>query len=361
MRPILLLFFLDDPWTVWKLDPVRNLSGPGLALVVAALALAYVVWSFIAHRRVLPDDRPILGIVAALLAALTIHSALDLRLLPAAFPLFGYGVTVLAGVLSALWLTRRRAMKSGIDPELVIDLALWVVVGGVLGGRIAYLVQFRDEVFLRGMSWPQAIFAAVNLTAGGLVLIGALFGGFLGMLGFCRARGQSLLKFADLVFPSVFVGIGFGRIGCLLNGCCFGEPTGVPWAITFPPGSLPFKTFVFQKLLPPDAAATMPIHPTQIYSALDGFLEALILSWFFWRKRRDGEVFALACLMYATSRFLMEFLRGDSPGVFGTPLTISQVYALGIFAAGLALWVYISTRPASQATESPAIGQPVPR
>lgn len=355
MRPVLLRFFLDEPWALWKVDQASGVGGPGVALVLTALLLAYVVWSYLAFREILPDDRPILGGAVAVIAAL---SFFRIPIFPASVPLFGYGATVLVGVLTALWLAKRRAEKSGIDPELVMDLALWIVVGGVVGGRTAYLVQFRDHVYSHGMSLAERIFATVNLTAGGLVLIGALVGGFVGIVGFCRHRGQSLLKIADLVMPSVFVGVGFGRIGCLLNGCCFGEPCSLPWAITFPNGSLPFKSFVEMGILDPNAARTMPIHPTQIYSSLDGFVEAAILSWFFWRRRRDGEVFALACVMYSTSRFLMEFLRGDSPGVFGTPLTISQVYSLGMFAAGFGLWVWLSLRrpalPVTTAGSTPA-------
>lgn len=352
MRPVLLRFFLDEPWVLWKVDAVTQIGGPGVALVLSLLTALYIAWSYSVFKKILEDDRPILIGVGLAVAALTGLAIFRPGTLPPSVPLFGYGATVLAGVLSALWLTKRRAIKAGFDPEIVIDLALWLVVGGVLGGRIAYLVQFHDHVFVRGMTLPQALFAAINLTAGGLVLIGAMVGGFLGMFAFCRARGHSLLRVSDLIIPSVFVGVGFGRIGCLLNGCCYGEPCSLPWAITFPAGSLPFNAFVELGMLDPTAPRTMPIHPTQIYSSLDGFLEAAILAWFYWHKRRDGEVFAFACLMYSTSRFLMEFLRGDSPGVFSTPLTISQVYSIGMFAAGLALWVWLSVRPKSAAPAS---------
>ncbi len=359
MRPVLLRFFLDEPWALWKVDAATQVGGPGVALVLLVLGLLYVGWSYVVFKKILEDDRPILIGAGVVIAALTGLAIFRPGTLPPSVPLFGYGATVLAGVLSALWLTKRRAIKAGFDPEIVIDLALWLVVGGVLGGRIAYLVQFRDHVFARGMSLPQALFAAINLTAGGLVLIGAMVGGFLGMLAFCRARGHSLLKVSDLIIPSVFVGVGFGRIGCLLNGCCYGEACSLPWAITFPAGSLPFQAFVERGLLAPDALRTMPIHPTQLYSSLDGFVEAAILAWFYWHKRRDGEVFALACLMYSTSRFLMEFLRGDSPGVFGTPLTISQVYSIGMFAAGLGLWIWLSVRPKSAAPATSGTPQAV--
>ncbi len=355
MRPVLLRFFLDEPWALWKVDQASGVGGPGVAPVLAGLLLAYLVWSYFAFREILKDDRPILLGLLAVIAGL---SFVRIPIFPASVPLFGYGATVLVGVLTALWLTKRRAAKSGIDPELVMDLALWLVVGGVVGGRTAYLVQFRDHVYSDRMGLAERIFATINLTAGGLVLIGALVGGFVGIVAFCRYKGLSILKVADLVMPSVFVGVGFGRIGCLLNGCCFGEPCSLPWAIRFPEGSMPFKSFVEMKMLDPNAAWTMPIHPTQIYSSLDGFVEAAILSWFFWRRRRDGEVLALSCVMYSTSRFLMEFLRGDSPGVFGTPLTISQVYSLGMFAAGFSLWVWLSLRqpplPIATANSVPA-------
>jgi phosphatidylglycerol:prolipoprotein diacylglycerol transferase len=355
MRPILIRIFLDQPWTLWATDPVSGISGPGACIIIAVLMALYFAIVKLTWKSIPEDDKPILKVVGGVAVALTALSLLNIRLLPPSVPLFGYGVTVLVGVLTALWITRRRAIRVGIDPELVIDLALWLVVGGVMGGRIAYLVQFRGQVFDPRMSIFQALFAIVNLTAGGLVFIGSLFGGFLGIVAFCLYRKQSILKIADLVMPSVFVGVIFGRIGCLLNGCCFGDPTALPWGITFPHDSLPFKDFVARGLLDRNAVCTMPLHPTQIYLSLDGLFQAIVLSWFYWRRRRDGEVLALSCMTYATTRFLMEFLRGDSPGVFGTPLTISQVYSIGLFLGGIGLWVALTLKmPASAPPTSQA-------
>ena len=258
---------------------------------------------------------------------------------PASLPIFGYGMMVLIGFVSGLWLSRLRAKRIGLDPEILSDMSFWLLVSGVSGGRLAYLGQYWRQIFAKCQTAPDYVKAAVNLSEGGLVLIGALVGGAVGFFLLCRMRKLPPMLMVDVIMPGVFVGVGFGRIGCLLNGCCFGDPCNLPWAIQFPQGSVPWLDLVNRQLLDPATKFTMPLHPTQIYSSIDGFLLGAILWNLFPLRARNGQLLGMGCMMYACTRFLIEIIRNDEPGRFGTWLTISQWYSIGLFVIGAALLV----------------------
>ena len=169
------------------------------------------------------------------------------------------------------------------------------------------------------------------------MLYGGLIAGTLAFWWFCRTRQLAAWKLGDLIVPSVFLGIAFGRMGCFLYGCCFGDRCELPWAVEFPVDSVPFNAQVQRGFLPMDAAASLPIHPTQLYSVIDGILLCLLTLAYYPVRSRDGSVITLALLTYPITRFLIERLRGDEMGQFGTQLTIAQWISLGMLAGGIAL------------------------
>ena len=258
-------------------------------------------------------------------------------ILPKFMPVYGYGAMFLIGFVTAIWFSSARAKAVGLDPLIVVDGSLWIMLFGVAGGRLAYLVQYGDHVFAKADTLPKFLFAAVNLSQGGLVQIGGLVGGTLGFLLFCRRRKVDFFEFADLMTPAIFIGIGFGRLGCLLNGCCYGDSCNLPWAIQFPAGSVTFGELVFRGFVDPKADWTIPLHPTQIYSSINGFILALVTGTYYWYRRNPGDVFAIGCILYAITRVQIEFLRADEMGQLGTGFTISQFYSLGIFLLGIGI------------------------
>ncbi len=139
-------------------------------------------------------------------------------------------------------------------------------------------------------------------------------------------------KIADVLAPSIALGSVFGRIGCLLNGCCYGRACDAPWAITFPADN---------PLHPP----TTPVHPTEIYDALLNFALYVFLAWLFRRKKFDGQIFAAYLICYAFTRSFVEYFRGDYTDAhhhFG--LTPAQLTSVPILVAGIALVVILSRR-----------------
>ncbi|MGH7199491.1 MAG: prolipoprotein diacylglyceryl transferase, partial [Planctomycetaceae bacterium] len=139
--------------------------------------------------------------------------------------------------------------------------------------------------------------------------------------------------------------LAFGRLGCFLNGCCWGDRCSLPWAVRFPEGSLPWETLVERGFLSPEAATTLALHPTQLYSSFNALVLAFLTAAYFRYRHRDGAVLAVGWLTYPLTRFVLEILRGDEFGKFDTSLTISQWVSLGAFAAGVLFTAWLMRRP----------------
>ena len=151
-------------------------------------------------------------------------------------PIRGYGVTLMLGVISAISIAMSRCKKAGVSQDDFFSLATWVIVFGLIGARVFYVVQKWSEI--EGTTFVQKLYTSLKFTEGGLVVYGSVIGGLIAVLLWTRKRKIPLLPTADAVTPAFFIGLAFGRIGCLLNGCCYGgtcEP-GLP-SITFPSGS----------------------------------------------------------------------------------------------------------------------------
>ncbi len=336
MRQVLIYILLKHPFAFGERDPVSGVPGFGITWVLVAAFLVWLAIQFIRTKGLSSEAKQtLLYWGGAILASVFVLPVIG----PASLPIFGYGMMVLIGFVSGLWLSRLRAKRIGLDPEILSDMSFWLLVSGVTGGRLAYLGQYWRQIFARCQTAPDYVKAAVNLSEGGLVLIGALVGGAIGFFLLCRMRKLPPMLMVDVIMPGVFVGVGFGRIGCLLNGCCFGDPCNLPWAIQFPQGSVPWLDLVNRQLLDPATKFTMPLHPTQIYSSIDGFLLGAILWNLFPLRARNGQLLGVGCMMYACTRFLIEIIRNDEPGRFGTWLTISQWYSIGLFVIGAGLLV----------------------
>jgi phosphatidylglycerol:prolipoprotein diacylglycerol transferase len=155
-------------------------------------------------------------------------------------PIRGYGVCLLVAILSALCLVLRLAKRKQIPSELIFSLCLWAVLGGIVGARIFYVTEYWQEMARYDNGQLQlgaTLYNLLNIANGGLVVYGSIFGGTLGSLIFMIRNKMPVLTTFDLMAPAMMLGISIGRIGCLLNGCCYGGVTDVAWGIVFPEGS----------------------------------------------------------------------------------------------------------------------------
>ncbi len=255
--------------------------------------------------------------------------------------IFSFGTMMILALWSAIWLGTRRARQEKIDPELIADMAFWVIIFGLIGARLFYVGRYWGQDDLRTFGDIFAIWR------GGIVLYGSIIGGAIGFLLYRRLRPLPFLPVVDVIAPSLAIGIAFGRIGCFLNGCCYGDRCSLPWAVTFPQKSIVWSDHASKGWISETTARSLPVHPTQLYSAFDGFLLVALLCAYYPLRKRDGEVMALLMVTYPITRFLIEIIRGDE-GVFLLGMTTSEAISVGIFAAGLAFWAYLLRKPATR-------------
>lgn len=268
------------------------------------------------------------------------------------FRIHGFGLMLFVAFLAGMTLAATLARRVKLNPDDVFDLALWVIVGGLVGARGFYVIQHREAI--RGF-WD--IF---KVWEGGIVLYGSLIGAAVGFVLFWRIRRFPFLPMLDIVAPAMVLGVAFGRVGCFLNGCCFGDTCDLPWAVEFPAGTLPWLDQVRGGLIAKDAAHSLPVHPTQLYSALDGLILCGLLLASFPLRRRDGEVMALLLISYPITRFLIERLRDDEGAIFAG-MTISQNGSVLLLLVGLAFWAILLRKPATRyedLADGPETGPP---
>ena len=230
-----------------------------------------------------------------------------------------YGVLVAAGFLAGLWTASRRALKAGVPAETVLDLGPWLIVGGILGARAWYVIAFWRQEFA-SQPWTEVFM----IHHGGQVFYGGLIGGVAAGLIFIWRRKLPLWRVADVLAPSIALGQAFGRLGCLMNGCCYGRACTLPWAIHFPKDH---------------ETGGVGIHPTQIYEALfDASLYAL-LAVRFDRRKHDGQIFGLYLVLYSVGRSVIEMFRGDYAVRYLGWFTPAQVFSVVLLVAGgIILW-----------------------
>lgn len=232
------------------------------------------------------------------------------------FQLRSYGVIVALSFFLGLWLSEREAKRKGLDPALVRDFAFYALLGGLAGARLYFAVFSEPAYFLRK---PWEIFAIWH---GGLGIIGALAGGFLTALWFCRAKKVPFWRLADILAPGVIAGQAAGILACLANGDSYGKPADLPWAITYSdPRAL--------------APLGVPLHPVELYE-MAAYLLVFVIVWST-RKKLDTEGFTFMTYLagYGTARFFVEFFRGH-PAVFAGGIPAAQVFGAALVLASVA-------------------------
>ncbi len=233
-----------------------------------------------------------------------------------------YGVLMALAFLAGLWTASRRALRERIAPEKILDAGPWLIVGAILGARTVYVTTYWKEQFA-----DQPIQEIFMVQHGGLVYYGGLLGAALGGVLYARIKKLPLWKLADILAPSIALGYVFGRIGCLLNGCCYGRVCQWPWAIHFPQGHETYPNGV---------------HPTEIYDSLLNVVLYAALAWLYRRKKFDGQVFAAYLMCYAVTRSIVETFRGDYTAVhLHGGLTPAHLVSIATFGAGLALFRFL--------------------
>jgi len=224
-------------------------------------------------------------------------------------PIYGYGFMLALAFLVGIYLASREAKRKGLDGGKIIDFCLYAILAGVLGSRLFYVALnfefYRDD--------PLRI---LMIQEGGLAMQGGIIAGIVVGIWFALHHRLGVGKLADTLAPSLAIGTAIARWGCFLNGCCYGQPSSLPWAVNF---------------------FDVPRHPTQIYESLLDLVMFLII----WKLRKhprfDGYLFLIYVILYAIIRFTVEFLR-VSPFIL-PHITVFQLVSLLMFSGAIVVYV----------------------
>ena len=303
------------------------------------------------------------------------------------FPIYGYGLMMVIGFLAAVELAKFLARRSKIDPELFVNAALIALVAGVAGARLSHILENLGEYTRSDRSVWANCWDAINIRSGGLTFYGGLILAFPIVLYYGRLKKVPLKLGMDIVAPCVTLGLAFGRIGCFLNGCCYGAECKLPWAVQFPYQSSAYVDEVYrseikppkelliddggserlikkeelkrgyaERQIPAEAGTwtservpldarlatlaaeqhSLALHPAQLYSAFNSFLITALLVAFFTLKPSPGRVMALMLMLEGLTRYLLEMVRAEPP-VLGR-MSLSMVIGLVLVIVGAGMW-----------------------
>jgi len=305
-----------------------------------------------------------------------------------------YGLMMVIGFLSAVFLIRRLSRNITPDPQMITNAALYSLIAGVVGARLFYVIHY----FERFRTDLPSVFA---IWEGGLEVLGGVILAIAVIVVYLRYHKLAIRKYLDILAIGLMLALMFGRIGCFLNGCCFGRPTNLLWGVRFPYGSYAYRSQVFpnpqrlraepQLKLPDEfflddvkenglqyqrlkeyeeltdkqkemvktgPYRCLPVHPTQLYSSANAALLCLIL-YLFWRRLQNairtgkgeklftkpGCTFGLMFVLYGISRFFLEFVRDDNPLGFDG-LTVSQnICVIMIIFGAVLMAVFTKMKP----------------
>lgn len=306
--------------------PVLATLGPWslavLPALFAVLAGLMVIWVWQEGRhggfRGLTPPRVLAALGAAALLAVMFFFLIK-RFGP--IEIKAYGTMLIVAFAAGAFYIIRWGNRAVLQPADVVDMALYCLIGAVLGSRIIFVALDWHTY----ASQPTHI---LNVWEGGLSFHGGLLGALVATGLFAWRRGKQYLRLLDEAAPGIALGYAFARVGCFLNGCCHGHPTNLPWGMIFPHGEI----------------KDVPVHPTQLYSIV---ATLLILAALVLLKRwllRPGQIFASYLSLYSVSRFVMELTRAGATGKYlggGHGLTVGQFASILIFLLGL-IYVVVS-------------------
>ena len=262
------------------------------------------------------------------------------------FPIRSWGVMLALSFFVGVYYIHLVTRRHNRPFEPYLTTAYIMIIGGVLGARLSY-------VFLHWSEFSGNLLAIINpfqhgqYGIAGLNLYGGLLGALAGAIVFLRLQKMSILDVFDFFAPTLAIGIGISRIGCFMNGCCFGTPTDLPWGVVFPAGSLPFYTYGFA-----------PLHPAQLYSSAYGFALFVILHFMLKKRKFVGQLVAFTFVSEAFFRFVIEFVRYYEQAMLfrigNFQPTYNQVVSLALFITGIVLFItQRHKKPSDPIIESP--------
>ena len=247
-------------------------------------------------------------------------------------PIRSYGlmlaISFVIGLVYVRWVTGRDKK----DFDQYITLSYIMILGGIVGARLFYVLTHLAEFDGR---WSATFnpFDSGSFGIAGMNVYGGVLLAILGSWIYCRVKSISTLETFDYFAPTLAIGLAVTRVGCFMNGCCFGTPTDLPWGVSFPVGSIPFAIY-----------GDLHLHPAQLYSSLYGLLLFFLLHNILIRKKFTGQVVGVLFMVEAFFRFAIEQVRYYESEMiiscFGTEPTYNQIISIFLFVLGLGILLY---------------------
>jgi phosphatidylglycerol:prolipoprotein diacylglycerol transferase len=237
-----------------------------------------------------------------------------------------YGLFVAIGFFVGLLVTVRLGKSEGFGSQQIMDMGFIIILSAIIGSRAMY-------VLMNASYYTRAPLDMLKIWEGGLVFSGGVLGVVLTMLWYVKRHGLPLGKTADLWAPAIAIGQSIGRIGCFMAGCCYGKPTDSICGVAFThPHSLA-------------RPLNVPLHPTQIYSSLSGFVIFFVILVLYSKKKFEGQVFLWLMIMHSTARLAVERFRGDDRGILlGSNMSMTQLVATVILITSVGILFVIKSK-----------------
>jgi phosphatidylglycerol:prolipoprotein diacylglycerol transferase len=324
-------------------------------LIMLAFVAAMVSASKLAVRdgisKDLIVDLGILGMVTGVLGAKLNHVLQYPNEYGGDQPLFAIadgGLSPLWGIVGGAipyvgWLLLTRRPDRKMTPIVFVVVALLTLLLAVAGARVGYVASHRDQ-------YPRYVWDPVlkNWRAG-FVLYGGLIAGVVSGALYIKLKRESVLKVGDAAAPGMALAIGIGRLGCFFQGCCYGAPSTVAWAVTYPKDSPVWVAHTHAGTIGWEAARSAPVHPVQVYEFLAGAGMFFLLWWIWKRRRAHGQVLMALGILYALWRYVAELLRSDQRPVWWLGQTYSQWVSVAVLLACVIGLAWVSRRGARPA------------
>jgi len=244
-----------------------------------------------------------------------------------------YGIILMLGALAGAWLATLEVKRQGRDPEIVWDLLIWLIIGGVIGARLWHVFTPSPSAIAEGrttMFYLTHPFDLINLRNGGLGIPGAVIGGLVALFFFARRHGLNFAEWTDIAAPSLALGQAIGRWGNFVNQELYGAPTNLPW-----------KIYIEPQYRLPGFENQEYYHPLFLYESLWNLANMALLLWLnrrYGERLKDGDVFLVYLIVYPVGRFLLDFLRLDASMLGGINANQTVMAVIAVLSA-LALFL----------------------
>jgi phosphatidylglycerol:prolipoprotein diacylglycerol transferase len=252
------------------------------------------------------------------------------------FAVHSWGVMLACSVFAGISLSLKRAKTRELEPEIIPDVAFILLVAGIIGARIYYVVLHLED-FEQNLSLIVNPFTGETFGFGGLVLYGGLIGAIGAGFVYLHIKKVSFLDYADVIAPSLGFGIFLTRIGCFLNGCCYGKPTKLFFGVHFPSDS---AAGAFQRRVAENSCvmeSEIKLLPSQLFLSAGGLIIAFLVLFIGRKKLFKGFEFYVFLMLYAVDRFLIDFLRYYAPDEKCGFFSHNQIICFVLFAVSLCL------------------------